>query len=235
MRLNVHQLVQEILWSKMWPDEIRLSILCHGEYFATVPMWKSSQRIIRVFRIHVSGFMNLQYFNIISEITFYIGHFKKLHETLYFPGLPSQPAPRSSELSEFDGLHFPLQCPAVWLLQILLWLFNIPCPCRELNEQASASQSLGCRLCLMMSWITKSAQRRRFGGRTVTHYGKQPPRPLYLIDFEWAKLSINFGHGVINVKKREENRQTNFSSVIAALMVPAESVWGESEGEASAE
>lgn len=48
------------------------------------------------------------------------------------------------------------------------------------------------------------------------------PRPLYLIDFEWAKLAINFGHGVINVRKGEENRQTNSSVALAELMIIVE-------------
>ena len=101
------------------------------------------------------------------------------------------------------SLSTTLYC--IWLFISQLRLFNIPCPCKELNEQASARHSLSCRLCLMMSWITNSAQRWRFQGGAVTHYGREKKTwPLYLIDFEWAKLSINLGHGVINVRKRKK-------------------------------
>lgn len=44
-------------------------------------------------------------------------------------------------------------------------------------------------------------------------------RPLHQIDSEWAKLAINFGHGVINASKGEGNRQTNSSIALAGLMI----------------
>lgn len=48
------------------------------------------------------------------------------------------------------------------------------------------------------------------------------PRSPHLIDFERAKLAINFGHGVVNVRKGEENRQTNSSVALAELMIIVE-------------
>lgn len=74
--------------------------------------------------------------------------------------------------------HHTVQHMGDWALQIPALTFNMPRPCQELNEQATASQSLSCRLCLMMSWITYSVQRWRFRGRAVGHYGKQPPASL---------------------------------------------------------
>lgn len=35
-------------------------------------------------------------------------------------------------------------------------------------------------------------------------------------------MAINFGHGVINVRKGEENRQTNSSVALAELMIIVE-------------
>lgn len=43
-------------------------------------------------------------------------------------------------------------------------------------------------------------------------------------------MSINTGCGVINVRKREENRQTNSSSVMAVLMITAWCMAEEREG-----
>lgn len=43
-------------------------------------------------------------------------------------------------------------------------------------------------------------------------------------------MFINLGHGVINVRKREENRQTNSSGVMAVLMI-TKTVWLKSERE----
>lgn len=39
------------------------------------------------------------------------------------------------------------------------------------------------------------------------------------------------GHGVINVRKREENRLTNSFSMMAALMIATERTWRERERE----
>lgn len=44
-------------------------------------------------------------------------------------------------------------------------------------------------------------------------------RPLHQIDAEWAKLAINCEHGVINVRKGRENRQTNSYIALAGLMI----------------
>lgn len=35
-------------------------------------------------------------------------------------------------------------------------------------------------------------------------------------------MAVNFGHGVINVRKGEENRQTNSSVTLAELMIIVE-------------
>lgn len=54
------------------------------------------------------------------------------------------------------------------------------------------------------------------------------PHPLYLIDFEWAKLAINSRHGVINVRKKG-GKQTDKFLQHGRLMVTI--VWGVREGE----
>lgn len=73
-------------------------------------------------------------------------------------------------------------------------LLNISFPCRELEEQPLARQSLSCQLCLMMSWITRSEQKWRSRGNSVTHYGKQlhlsPTRALLI----WWILSSQISH-----------------------------------------
>lgn len=119
------------------------------------------------------------------------------------------------------SLSTTLYC--IWLFLSQLRLFTTPCPCKELNEQASASQSLSCRLCLMMSWITNSAQRWRFQGGAVTHYGREKKNPASLSDRFWVSQIVHkFGTRSHKCQETEENRQTNSSSVMAALMITSE-------------
>lgn len=76
-------------------------------------------------------------------------------------------------------------------------------------------------------WCRESVTQPRDGDFGVARSAimeTNPLRPFYQRDFEWAKLFINFGHGVINVRKREENSQTNSSSMMAVLMITTKSV-----------